>query len=368
MTVAVFGDQGLLHRGAPAIAAGPSRSGADGDILLTGFEPFGAGRPPNPSWEGIRTYDDTAWRGYRITCRRIPVDWEAPLAELRRFIADRTPVAVVSLGQGLPGKFAIETVAHNARGGGADNKGERARNARIVEGGPDSLRASVDASKIARELQKRGYEVVVSEDAGSYLCEEMLYSLEYLRREAMPDATVLFCHVPPLGTRLGDKVVDVKLIEAFVGDLLDVSIPQSTSAKEPGGTADGSAAARADDAGVRKLVDTYFASWSRRDLARYGECFDPGAVVQLIDGRGRLDTIALDRFLASQRSAHARAVDRLVERPVDVNVAFSGDLSRVDVYWRLFSDGDVVTGFDHFTLRRSGGEWRIVHLIYYAIE
>ena len=30
-------------------------------ILLTGFEPFGAGKPPNPSWEGIKSLDGQEW-------------------------------------------------------------------------------------------------------------------------------------------------------------------------------------------------------------------------------------------------------------------------------------------------------------------
>jgi len=174
--------------------------------------------------------------------------------------------------------------------------------------------------------------------------------------------------VPPLGTRLGDRVVDVALIEAFVGDLLEVSIPQHASATHTESEASGSTGSPADVAEVRNLIDKYFLSWSKRDLERFAECFDPGAMLQFIDRQGGLDTIGLDQFLAGQHAAMARSSERRVERPVDVTVAFSGDVSRVDVHWRLFKDDDVVTGFDHFLLRRSGDAWRIVHLVNYPID
>jgi len=51
-------------------------------ILLTGFEPFGEQRPPNPSWEGIAKLNDTEWQGYRLVSLQIPVIWGAPLKEL----------------------------------------------------------------------------------------------------------------------------------------------------------------------------------------------------------------------------------------------------------------------------------------------
>ena len=35
-------------------------------ILLTGFEPFGREKPPNPSWEGIKALDGRRWKDYRL--------------------------------------------------------------------------------------------------------------------------------------------------------------------------------------------------------------------------------------------------------------------------------------------------------------
>ena len=70
-------------------------------ILLTGFEPFGAKRPPNPSWEAIAPLHDTEWHGYRLVAVQLPVVWGAPLKELEPRIQQLKPVAVFSFGQEL---------------------------------------------------------------------------------------------------------------------------------------------------------------------------------------------------------------------------------------------------------------------------
>ena len=44
-------------------------------ILLTGFEPFGEARPPNPSWDGIAALDGRQWHDYRLVCKRMRVEW-----------------------------------------------------------------------------------------------------------------------------------------------------------------------------------------------------------------------------------------------------------------------------------------------------
>ena len=85
-------------------------------ILLTGFEPFGAKRPPNPSWEAIKTLNDTEWNGHRIVAVQLPVVWGEPLKQIEAQIESLKPVAVFSFGQGAPGAFAVEVRARNERG------------------------------------------------------------------------------------------------------------------------------------------------------------------------------------------------------------------------------------------------------------
>jgi len=199
-------------RAAPAVAPAPV-------ILLTGFEPFGPGRPPNPAWEGIKRLDGQAWKGYRLVCRQMKVVWAAPLVQLQEWICQCHPVAVFSFGQGMAGAFSLESRASNHREMLPDNDNHLPPQPAIVTGGPATLSASSDCAGLARLLRAQGYAVRVSTCAGGYLCEEALYSLEFLQaRDKLH--SVLFCHVPPLGSRVDGRPVSGQLVQQFVRDLL----------------------------------------------------------------------------------------------------------------------------------------------------
>jgi pyroglutamyl-peptidase len=184
-------------------------------ILLTGFEPFGPGRPANPSWEGVKRLDGKQWKGHRLVAKQLPVEWGAPLEHLTPWLDELKPVAVFSFGQG--GGYALETLADNQRGGGRDNRGERAANKVIVADGPEKIEATIDAAALAKVLARRGHHVGISREAGNYLCEECLYSLEHLKAQKKLDkVTVLFCHIPPLSDRY--SAADA---EQFMQDMLE---------------------------------------------------------------------------------------------------------------------------------------------------
>lgn len=344
-------------------AATPESDPAPTVILLTGFEPFGPGRPPNSSWEGIRRLDGLAWRGHRLVCREMKVAWGQPLRQLESWSAELRPAAIFSFGQGAAAGYRIETVAHNRRGDGLDNDGSRPPAAEIVADGPARLAASAPAKGLAAALVERKHPATVSADAGRYLCEECLYSLEHLRSRADRPIDVLFCHVPPLGAITGgQRITDIQ-VEAFVLDLLDAWLRQ----RVPAGPA--AAAQGRDEAEVRTLIDRYFERWSAQDIQGYGECFDPGAVVQLIDGAGHVRSASLDSFLESQRRAHQVAAEPMVETAESVDIAWADRLAHVVVRWKLRKGKAAEeVGYDHFTLRRVDGRWRIVNLVFYAID
>src|SRR5262249_11593120 len=151
-----FGAFALLHQdAATARAQQPAAGGATRTpvILLTGFEPFGKKRPPNPSWEGIKGLDGREWKGHRLVCKQLPVVWGPPLEHLPSWIAEYQPVAIFSFGQGGGGYFAVESQAANARAAKAkDNRGDRRPTPAIVEGGAESFDASIACQKFVRAL------------------------------------------------------------------------------------------------------------------------------------------------------------------------------------------------------------------------
>lgn len=345
-------------------------------VLLTGFEPFGPKRPPNPSWEGIKALDGREWNGCRIVARELPVVWGEPGRRIEALAAELKPVAVFSFGQGRKDAFTVEALARNLRAPIPDNAGAKPLTPTILDDGPVAFLASSDAARIAKSLAERGHTVRLSDDAGRYLCEETLYSLESLKKTGKLRGSVLFCHVPPLGATVGGRVVDAPLVEKFVLDVLEAwremqtdHQPQAAVRKasfrvEAEGQQAPDAAVREKD--VRAFVERYFKVWSEQDMGGYDDCFMTDAVVQHVDGQGQLFSIARPQFVASQREAHRRSASRMVEVPESIEIRFEQQLARAVVYWKLTAGARVQKGYDHFTLKLDRGRWRIANLLFYS--
>ena len=122
----------------------------------------------------------------------------------------------------------------------------------------------------------------------------------------------------------------------------------------------------AQKAAVTELITRYFHTWSSQDLERYGQCFMPQAAVQVIDQNGKLVSMPLAPFLRSQQEAHRRATAPMVETPESIEIRFDAKLAHALVYWKLVDGARIEKGYDHFTLMRSGGQWRIANLIFYS--
>jgi pyroglutamyl-peptidase len=359
-------------------AAGASETAAP-VILLTGFEPFGDGRPPNPSWEGIKPLGEKAWKGHRLVAKQLPVVWGEPVKQLDAWITEYRPVAVFSFGQGMAGSFALESKAANARAPIPDNRGERPPNVQIVDGGPPALSATVDCAQLSRSLADKGWPIRVSTHAGNYLCEEALYSLEYLKKTRKLQATVLFCHVPPLGTRVQNQDVTADYVTAFVKDVIAswavakpspavaapcAEPPEAADPPDPPAPPQRSAEARERE--VKELIVRYFRTWSAQDMNGYEECFLPEAIVQFIDPRGAVSSSTRADFVASQRDVHQNSPQRMTEVPESIDIRFEGNLARAVVFWKLTAGARTETGYDHFTLLKRDGNWLILNLAFYA--
>ncbi len=131
-------------------------------------------------------------------------------------------------------------------------------------------------------------------------------------------------------------------------------------------TAADPAAEDAAKAEVQQFIDRYFRSWSNQDMERYGLCFMPQAAIQLIDDAGQLHTMPLAPFLRSQQDAHRQAANRMTETPQSVEIRLDANLAHALVYWKLVDGGRTEYGYDHFTLMKSDGKWRIANLVFYT--
>jgi pyroglutamyl-peptidase len=192
-------------------------------ILLTGFEPFD-GRERNASWIAASALAQQHLPGVELRAAQIPVCWDAPRRVLDPIVTEWQPHVIIGLGEGEPGMFRVESVANNTRRERADNDGKFPEGRVIDPRGPLRRTASADCITLCKALTALDIPVRVSTDAGAFLCEELLYTLEGLRAAQDALDTVLFVHVPPFGTALEfqgqQRVCDEALLLEFANLLL----------------------------------------------------------------------------------------------------------------------------------------------------
>ena len=379
----------ICSLGLPAtdlVGLATAASGQEKVILLTGFEPFGESRPANPSWEGIRNLDGQKWNGFRLKAVELPVVWGEPLTILKAQIEEHQPIAIFSFGQGASGRFAIESQAHNQRGLIPDNRGKLPTTPLIVKDGASRMSATLNCQALVTRLKKKGYPIRVSDNAGRYLCEETLYSLETLRKQH-DSLTVSFCHVPPLGTTItatnekpdSEKTITNEFVQTFVLDYLSAWHELTTESGNaaliaPGATpvsysvpAPQTAVKDSDNEtrAVERLIQNYFQSWSEQRMKDYGDCFAEDSVIQEISG-GRIHTQMKGPFVTTQATYHKMALFKATEVPVRTDISFQGELAYAVVYWKLTAGPRTQFGYDHFTLLKQKDQWKIVNLVFYG--
>ena len=165
-------------------------------LLLTGFEPF-LEYCVNPTMKIALQLDGEQFGEYRIISRILPVDFNQSGAMLLELIEDIGPDAVVSLGLAA-GRYKItpERVALNVKDGDADNEGYRPVDEPIRVEGPAAYLSTLPVRMMTERLLKEGLPAEVSNTAGLYLCNNIMY--EGIHYAATKNSAMLagFIHIP----------------------------------------------------------------------------------------------------------------------------------------------------------------------------
>lgn len=170
------------------------------DVLLTGYRPF-AGRTVNGSETMVR------WLGQQLGAQAqvevMRCEWGEPEALVARVVTGHPWRAVIGLGEGWPGLINVEQHARNLREG-ADERGVQPAQRIIDDQGGDLWRGlRLDSAWLAglpaptADNDRLGglTGVVLSANAGTYLCNNALYRYAQLREVPI----VGFIHVPIQG-------------------------------------------------------------------------------------------------------------------------------------------------------------------------
>ncbi|MFC0525396.1 pyroglutamyl-peptidase I [Pontibacillus salicampi] len=163
-------------------------------VLVTGFEPF-LHYPVNPTMEIVRELDEEQIGEYTVVTDILPVDFRQSGRNVLERIAAVKPDAVIALGLAA-GRSAItpERIAVNCNDGDKDNEGNVPGGEKIREEGPDGIFSTLPIQEMVERLKHKGYPAHLSNSAGTYLCNHVMYEALYSLQHT--DIPAGFIHIP----------------------------------------------------------------------------------------------------------------------------------------------------------------------------
>ncbi len=174
-------------------------------ILFTGFDPFG-GEPINPSWEAVKNMKDSIGSADIIKIM-IPTVFKKSLEVIEEAIEKYKPDAIVSVGQ-AGGRFDItpERVAINIDDARIkDNEGNQPIDNKIFDDGQPAYFSSLPVKAIVKYIKDSGIPSSVSNTAGTFVCNHVMYGVLYLIDKKYPGIRSGFIHVPYITSQIIKK-------------------------------------------------------------------------------------------------------------------------------------------------------------------
>jgi pyroglutamyl-peptidase len=168
-------------------------------VLITGFEPFG-GEKVNPSELVVRSLEGRLIAGRPLAVRILPVETRNIAERLHRAIEEEKPDIVIGTGQASGrNALALERVAVNVLDFKIpDNVGVMRRNEPIVRGGPDARLSPLPFADIIAAWTENGIPGYVSNSAGTFGCNQLLYEALGIAEQTTPPIVAGFVHLPYL--------------------------------------------------------------------------------------------------------------------------------------------------------------------------
>lgn len=174
-------------------------------ILVTGFDPFG-GEPINPALEAVKGLADTI-SGAEIIKLEIPTVFGKSAEVVKKAILEHQPDVVLNIGQ-AGGRFAPspERVAINVDDARIpDNEGNQPVDEVIQADGEPAYFTQLPIKAMVATMKEAGFPAAVSNTAGTFVCNHIMYQVQYMIDKEFPNMTGGFIHVPFIPEQVVDK-------------------------------------------------------------------------------------------------------------------------------------------------------------------
>ena len=168
-------------------------------VLMTAFEPF-EGESINPSWEAVRSFDGQVIKGARVVVRQLPVVFSRCGAVLAEALDELQPDRILCIGQaGGRSDITVERVAINVDDARIpDNDGQQPIDQPIVAEGPAAYFSRLPIKAIVAAVREAGIPASVSQTAGTFTCNHVMYRLLHWLETNQSQARGGFIHIPYL--------------------------------------------------------------------------------------------------------------------------------------------------------------------------
>lgn len=174
-------------------------------ILITAFEPFG-GEKVNPALEAMKLLPDKIGEA-QILKLELPTVFKKSIEKVWQHIDEYEPDIVISLGQaGGRACISIERVAINIDDTTmADNEGNMPVDQPIFKDGENAYFSNLPIKNMVEDIKKAGIPANISNTAGTYVCNHVMYGVLYKIHKEKLDIKAGFIHVPFIPEQVVNK-------------------------------------------------------------------------------------------------------------------------------------------------------------------
>ena len=173
-------------------------------IIVTGFDPFG-GEKINPSIECVKALPEI--EGVEIFRVELPTVFKESANRLNEVINDVKPDAVLCVGQagGRPG-ITMERIAINVDDARIpDNISQQPIDEAIQLDGEAAYFTTLPIKRIVNAIRKAGIPAEVSNTAGTFVCNHIMYQALFTATKADKPFKAGFMHIPFIPEQTTDK-------------------------------------------------------------------------------------------------------------------------------------------------------------------